>query len=257
MISLQTLRLLLTVIQIGGYAAVLTKVFRLGLQAKYRSFALYVVWELLRLLATLVIPYRSTFYAYFYLGTQPISWILLVLSILEIFQLVLRAHVGIATLGRKILTGSLIASTVISCLTLFVDLQTVSGMTAVLDTFAMLERLVLTSVLLLVLCLTMMLAYFPVPITPNVRLHTCIFTAYFFVKTLLAWARTIWGVGVLKTTNPIAQITMALCLLAWALWMSRAGEVATSVRRPSSDEEARLLSQLDAINQTLLKSARK
>jgi hypothetical protein len=257
MISLATLRLVLTVIQIGGYAAVLTKVFRLGLQTKYRSFALYVVWELLRLVAILGIPYRSAFYAQFYIATQPISWILLVLAILEIFQLVLRTHVGIATLGRKVLTMSLIASTVVSCMTLFVDLQTVNVTSALLDTFALLERLVLTSVLLLVLCLTMMLAYFPVPITPNVRLHTCIFAAYFFIKTVLAWARTIWGVGVLKTTNPIAQITMALCLLAWAVWMNRAGEIATNVRRPSSDDEARLLGQLDAINQTLLKSARK
>src|SRR5689334_7156214 len=121
--SMPQLRLYLTIIQIVSYLLVLTKLFRSGLWRKYRYFSWYIAFESIRLPLMMAIPYRSKLYGNVYLTTQLISWPCFVLVVLELFQLVLRNHAGIATLGRKVLLISLVLSTVISGATLLIELN--------------------------------------------------------------------------------------------------------------------------------------
>jgi hypothetical protein len=212
---------------------------------------------MLRVPAMLIIPYRSRLYGKFFFATQPMAWILFVLVVLELFQLVLRNHAGIATLGKKALTWSLVLSVVISGATLLIELQEIRPESAFLMNFFLLDRLVMSSLLVLLLCLVVFLTYFPVPLVRNIRVHASIFSAYFTVRTSLLFVVTLFGLETVKVLNIVGQMLAIACLLSWIFFLKPAGEIVPVRHRPSSEQEARLLAKLEALNETLLRSARK
>jgi hypothetical protein len=254
---MQQLRLYLTIIQIVSYSLVLMNLFRSGLWRRYRYFCLYIAFEMLRVPTMLAIPFRSQLYGRLFFATQPIAWILFVLVVLELFQLVLRNHAGIATLGKKALTWSLVLSVVISGATLLIELQEIRPESAFLVNFILLDRLVMSSLLVLLLCLIVFLTYFPVPLVRNIRVHASIFSAYFAVRTSVLFVVTLFGLETVRVVNIVGQMLAIACLLSWIFLLKPTGETVPVRQRPSSEQEARLLAQLEALNETLLRSARK
>lgn len=251
------LRVYLSLTQIGMHVLLLSKLFRTRLFRQYQYFGWYVAFELLRLSVVSFVRLQSKAYAHFYFATQPILWVLFVLVLLELFQLVLRNHQGIEKLGRKALTWSLAGSAVVSGLTLLVELQQNASESVLLYNFMLLERLVMTSLLVLILCLIAFLSVFPVPLSRNLRTHASVFAVYFAVRTSLFWVRTIFGLQLATTLNIVGQILALGCLIAWIVLLTPAGEAVPPPSGPKSGSEARLLAQLDALNETLLGSARK
>ena len=244
------LRTYLTVLQIGAYLLLLTKIFRAKLLRNYRYFGWYLAFEVVRLSAVSFVKLKSTLLVDHNNHQNQ-------LMMLELFQIALRRHHGIASLGRKALTVSLAASAIGSGLTLLIDLQQANAESAVLYNFMLLERLVMTSLLVLVLCLTAFLSYFPVPLTRNVRIHACVLTAYFAVKASTLWIRTIYGLQPTPMLNIVVQVLNITCLLAWTVLLVPAEDDVGTRRGPTTGDEDRLLAQLDALNDTLLGSARK
>jgi hypothetical protein len=250
------LRFYLTLIQIGAFLLLLSKLFRTGLWRKYRCFTWYIFFECVRLPLMASLNIRTNVYAHVYFATQPILWLSLVLVVFEVFQLVLSDHAGIATLGRKALTWALGASAIVSGATLLLESQQQSE-SALLFNFMLVERLVMTSLLVLLLCLTVFWAYFPIPLSGNIRAHASIFAFYFSVRTSLLWVRTFFGLDYVVTLNLVGQVLAVSCLLAWTIMLRKTGEVTPDRRPPDSDSEGRLLSKLESLNETLMGSTRK
>src|SRR3981189_1351100 len=96
----------LAYVQAAGFAAVLVWLYATRLYKVYRSFSVDALFQAVRLVLSMVIPYRSNLYAEFFFVCEPIVWLLSALAILEVYGIVLRNHPGIAPLGRKALTGS-------------------------------------------------------------------------------------------------------------------------------------------------------
>lgn len=251
------LRWYLALIQIGAFPILLTKFLHSGLYGKYRYFAWYLAFESIRMPVMWLIPFRSPTYAHVYFATQPIIWLIYVLVVLELFQLVLRNHAGIASLGKKALTWSLVVSASVSAATLLFQLQEKTRESAVLFNFALLERLMMTSLLILLLCLIAFLSYFPVPLTRNVRVHAMIFATYFAARTAVFWVRTLFGEQVAPALNLVLLALSVGCIIAWMLLLTKSGEALAHRRRMAPDSEARLLAQLTSINETLLRSSKK
>src|SRR5437588_8338802 len=87
--------------QVLGFIAVLGRLHFSQLSKVYRCFAAYALFEAVRVIISLLIPYRSNAFAHFFFACEPIVWLLSSLAILEVFGIVLRNHPGIATLGRQ------------------------------------------------------------------------------------------------------------------------------------------------------------
>src|SRR3954451_14685348 len=131
--------------EVVGFAAVLVRLFSSHIAMVYRFFAAYALFEAVRTLISMNIPYRSNAFAHFFFACEPIVWLLSVLAILEVYGIVLRNHPGIATLGRQALTGSIGASIVLSLCTLFLDFQNAEVKYPILANFFLLSRLVMVS----------------------------------------------------------------------------------------------------------------
>src|SRR5262245_41759144 len=106
------------------------------------------------------IPVATKLYGKLYFSTQPVTWCLYLLVILELYHLVLKNHAGIATFARRALMITLAISTVISLATLFFEAQEPNF--NVVRTYVLIERLILSSLLVFLLLFTAFLAYFPI-----------------------------------------------------------------------------------------------
>jgi hypothetical protein len=206
------------------------------------------------------VPLRTTLYGYLFLATQPLLWILYVLVILELFQVVLAAHAGITSFSRKVVSWALAVAAAISLATLLFDLQdrNPGPQYVILSYFYLLDRVVHSTLLLFLVLLTGFLAYFPVPLHRNARVHAAIFSFYFLSKTAVLLARNLLGATIGDQANLWMRVVAIACLTGWAALFSEAGEmrlVRSNWASHPKDEE-KLMAQLDAINRTLLGSAK-
>jgi hypothetical protein len=245
-------------LQIAGFAVLLARLYLSNLSGVYRAFSLYAAIALIRLIVLAALPYGKNIYAQFYFVSETIIWILCALALLEVYGMVLRNHSGIATLGRWALTGSVGASIVLSMCTLLLDYQNSAVKYPILDNFLLLSRLVMVSLLLFVLFIGAFLMYFPVELSRNTVLHCRIFSVYFLVKASTYMAARIVPPEALLHVNAAIQVMITLCCVFWAIWLTPQGERTVSKMRQHWDagQEERLMSQLDAINRTLVHSAK-
>jgi hypothetical protein len=252
-----TLRPFAAFAQLAGYTAVLVRIFSSGLHRRYWWFTIYLCYEAIRLGVMGFMPLATNLYGYMYFFTQPVTWCLYLLVILELCQLALRNHAGIATFARRALIIGLGISTAASLATLAFEAQT-PGFNF-LSGYVLIERLILSSLLILLLLFTGFLMYFPVPVNRNTVVHTRIFACYFLAKTIVLIFRNLISGDEAYAINIAVSLLATGTLAAWAMLLSRDGEevkTTTSYRRDPETEE-RLIAQLDAINRTLLSSAKK
>ncbi len=244
--------------QIAAFAILLWRLSKTKLTGIYRYFTAYVVFQVFRLTLVVFIPYRSNAYGYFFFTCEPIVWILSALAILEVYGIVLRNHPGIASWGRWALIASIGASVVLSFCTLFLDYQNASEKYPILANFFLLSRLVTISLLLFVVLIAFCLVWFPIGLNRNTVVHCCVFAGYFFIKS-----STFIVAGLLlgrsyAAMNIATQLLLILCCALWISGLSTEGETIPAKIGHYWDpgQEERLMAQLDAINRTIVHSAK-
>ena len=249
---------LLQYAQIAGFAILFLRLYASKLTGIYRYFTAYVVFQIARMILTMVIPYRSNAFGNFFFTCEPIVWILSALAILEVYGIVLRNHPGIATWGRWALTGSIGASIVLSLCTLFLDYQNASEKYPILANFFLLSRLVTISLLLFVVLITFCLLWFPIVLNRNTVVHCCVFAGYFLIKSTTYVVAGLLPGHSFVSINVAVQLLVTVCCAAWIVGLSAEGETIPAKIGHYWDpaQEERLMAQLDAINRTLLHSAK-
>ena len=254
--SIAEIRNWLTIGQIVCSLLLLSKLYVSNLSDKYRYFSFLIGGETLRIIYMESLPRPSNLYGYSYYATAAVMWVLLVLVVLEFFQLVLKDHVGIATAGKKAVNWALMLSGAIAAITLLFDLQSRSTEAALLYNLTLLERMVTTSLFVLLICLILFASHFPIPVSRNLRVHASILAVYLGVRTAIFFIRLIFGLEMLATVNVALHVLSLATLIGWTVLLTPAGEI-VHARKPASASEQRLLAQLEAINETLMRSARK
>ena len=244
--------------QLAGFAILFLRLFTSKLTGIYRYFTLYVVLQMGRMILTMVVPYRSNAFGYFFFIVEPIVWILSALAILEVYEIVLRNHPGIATWGRWALTGSIGVSILLSLCTLFLDYQNASQKYPILANFFLLSRLVTLSLLLFVVLITFCLLWFPIVLNRNTVVHCCVFAGYFLIKSTAFVAAGLLHERSMIALNIAIQLLVTLCCVVWIAGLSAKGETVPAKIGHYWDpgQEDRLMAQLDAINRTLVHSAK-
>jgi hypothetical protein len=260
-------------LSIAGYLVLFIRLRREGLQRTYRFFSVYVVFSVVSaLVLVLAVPlarllsgnsserFANNVYGWVWMFTEPVLWLLYILIVLEMYGLVLQKYPGIASLGRwAIFVGLGIALTV-TALTLSADFSNSS------EKFSYWGRLVLvadrgiaSSLVLFLLLITAFLSMYPVPLSRNVVVYSIVYAVYFLSTSMVFLVRNVEGGGVRDIVNVISQTVSVLCVTVWIRYLNRAGEAQTVILqhlwRP--EQEQHLIEQLDAINATLLRTARK
>lgn len=250
---------ILWVAAIGAYGLLLLKLWHEGLCGRYPFFCSYLAFRLIRSIALFALPFGTNAYGFLWAGSAPISWVLYILVVLELYSLVLSNYKGIATFGRWVLMAALGISILISASTLVADLSNPAERFRTFLIFNAIERGIDSSLAIFLLLITAFLLWYPVPLSRNIVLHAIVFSVYFLSGTMGLLVRNLTGTEVLDAVNMVLMAITLLCLSLWILLLNRKGESKTTVLRQHwrLEDEEQLVQHLDAINSTLLRAARK
>jgi len=237
----------------------LARLVEQGLLRRYRFFALYLGVQILEASLLLGIPGDTTAYGVVYAAFVPIIGVCATLAVLELHDLVLRGYPGIRSLARWAITASLGVALGIAALTLSPDLSNPNEAYPLMRSFHVFQRVLYSALFLFVLFATGFLLWFPLPLNRNTVLHTLVFLVSFAGRSVTLLLRNVGGPDLRELASTINLGVAGMCLLVWILFLTRAGEqrMVISGHRWRPSEADRLGEQLESINATLLRTARK
>jgi hypothetical protein len=244
----------LMVLQAAILAGLFVRVLVTGFFRKYPYFIGYVVVALLQSLILSFLSPASLSYVWPYVITQAALTCAGALVLLELYDLVFRDLKGIAGISRRYLKICLGLAIVASLLLL--QFEQISRRP--LGIFGVIDRAVVTSMLLFVLALAAFLVYYPVPINRNVIVYSIGYTVYFLAKAsglLLLNGNYAW----LRPYGLVVVSASTLSMLFWLVGLRLAGEEKTLIvgHRWNRENQDEMLAQLKAINDSLLRSGRR
>lgn len=231
-----------------------------GLYRRYRALFYYLVFRFFYTSSIVFIfkDFRTAAYQRFWIYTEPIIWLFYVMLVIELYSLVLEKHRGLYTLGRWVLYLGLSVSILISGLALFPQLAGGRIQRSLLmPYYYAIERGVDFSLFIFLLVILLWLTRYPVPLSRNVVVHSVAFSILFLSNTASVLLRTILGYNAIGYLNTFLMAIGAACILIWLVFLTRKGEeVRVSLPVLGPEHEERILSQLEAINKTLLRVSR-
>jgi hypothetical protein len=240
-------------------ALVVGRLYWSGLYRTYRYFFAGLLVALLRSAALFPFSTRSLTYYRIWMITEPVLWLSYVVVVIELYSLVLKQYRGIYSVGRMFFFVAVAASTIISALTVFPTMTGALAAHRLRYYYALIGRGVETSLAIFLLLLLALVTWFPVPLSRNLLIHCSVYSVYFFASNAINLFWHMGGTDANYWTN-MARLAVALgCYLCWAFLLSRSGEerIASLRLGRSPLEEKRLLGQLEGLNATLLRAARK
>jgi hypothetical protein len=257
-----------SVAQYLNVSVAIVLVLRLTLSRLFQShrvFGLFIAYDTFSSLFALVSSWGAWHldYRYLWLTFAPLSWIFYVAVVFSILRGVMNEHRGILSLSQKVLFfcfAGAIAVSVISA-----RLEYAAANVTDPDPIAfwvklsfILERALCTTALLLLVLSLIYLLYFPVNVTRNVVSICAGLSVYFAVKITLLVTHNVWSPGSLRLVSLAVSFLSTACLLYWLFSLTPKGELKT-VRPGHSwkpEQQQRLIEQLNALNDSLLKSTR-
>jgi hypothetical protein len=247
-------QLVLLVIQTVLLVSLCIRLWRTRLHRVYRYFFGYLLVSLLQTAVMSLVPFDRVHYSYAWMATEALSLCFYALIVLELYTLILGDLVGIATLSRRYIKVAIGLAIAVSLLLLYFE-KTPTGITT---TFLIFERAIVSSLLVFVLLITAFVVYYPVPLNRNVVVYSIAYALYFATKTAGLFASNLSHHWYRQVSTLLVGVSTA-CLMLWVFALSRRGETKPEVigHRWQPEDGERLLSQLKAINASLVRTARK
>lgn len=225
------------------------KLFWDRLHKIYTYFLGYLLVELAQTLIPILVPFDSRMYRNWYVLSQALVLFFSTLVVLELYSTILRGWKGIQRLSRHYIRVVLGVSIAISLLPLYVE----KTPTLLTDYLFILQRPIVSSLLLFILSLSIFLVYYPIPLGRNGLVYLSGFAVFFVTSTTTIFIRNL-GHYWTRLTSDIQMGVYLLCLLYWLFAIRRDGEAKRVVvgHRWNRDDQRRLLAQLEGINDSLL-----
>lgn len=235
------------------------RLYQLDLHRVYRFFFAYLAFAAARSLTLFLLPsgVSSNTYGIVYFLTAPILWVFYVLVVLELYSLVLQNYAGIRSLGRWTLNGALVFSVAVSILTLIPSWGEESS--RLLFWCFPVERGVVFSLVIFLMLILLFLSIYPVALCRNILVHCVVYTVFFLGLSMMILIRNVVGYEVTHLLSTVVLLMNLGCYAAWIFFLTRAGENRITMLRHNwtPDDEERLIGQLNTINATLMRAARK
>jgi len=231
------------------------KLFRSGLHRRYRIFFAYFVFRVPYLACMLSLDVKSDLYQQVWMVTEPLLWIFYILVVLELYGLILEKYKGLYSLGRWAMYLAMAVSITLSIVSLLPRITPeLPQRSRRLGYIIAAERGIDFSLAVFILLILLFLSFYPVALSRNVKVHAVLYSIYFLSNTLVFLLRAVFGLKLGDTFNLFLMGASSGCVVAWLLLLNRKGEeVRASIPRFGPEHEQRILTQLDALNSTLLK----
>ena len=244
----------LWVLEMTGKAALIVRLWSLGLDRTYRWFSWFLRYTLAVAIVEFFVRTGSTLYARIWFYSKPVEWTLGLLAVMELYALVMARYPGIATAGRWLVRATLPLAILVSVATLKLDFSNPLEKFPLLRLEMATHRTVVMAMALCVMLLLWFLLRFPIPLGRNVILHCSLYATYLSAEALGVLARNLLGTSASKPAYIGGAIVGIFCLCMWTLRMNRAGEstIAVAVPRRDAASDQALLKKLERLNAVLI-----
>jgi len=233
------------------------KLWRTGLHRRYPALLAFLLLNLILSFGFLVstVPVYVTYWKIL----QPFTWLFSVWVVLELYTVILERHKGLATLGRWMQYAGFAVSTLVSVLALLPRIRAgTREADPVVVYYYAIERGVDCGMLVFLLVLLVWLAHYPVPLSRNVVIHSFVYTALFLSNSLGLLGQAFFGFELSRPVTLVLTGGFGLCILTWLTFLNAKGEeIRVTVLQFTPGQEERILQQLDAVNQALLRLSRR
>lgn len=249
----------LSILGVVLYTALAFQLWRTQLYQSYRWLFVYSIFSVVRLSVTPLVPNGTNFYFQWWAATEVSVWMLFVLMVLELHAQIFQQYPGLASYGRRLFQVGLAVSIPISLLTLFPEFGPDEFRLISVTSVVIIQRGLLTSLILFLFVLLLSLVWLRVSLSRNCILHTIVFFLYFSAKVGMAFVFQALGIQMADKFNLALALVSDLCVLAWIVGLTPAGEAADMKvgHQWNPEQGERLVQQLSAINSTLSRSSRK
>jgi hypothetical protein len=261
----------LQVVTILGIALTVCKLLISGLFRRYRIFFLFFLFRVPYFTWFLILKHTtglkggngtsSFLYLDSFLYTEPLLILFYILVVVELYRVVLEKYKGLYTLGRWAMYGAVVISAVLSILSMLPKIASGTPEPSRILYYQIgVERGVQLALVIFIILIVGFLSRYPIPLSRNVVVHTGIYSVFFLSGSFVLLMRTVfgWKAGEDTAVNLVIATIECACTLAWFLLLSEKGEEAHVNLPPNRpDAEEKILLQLDSINQTLMRAAKK
>jgi len=229
-----------------------------GLYKRYRIFFAYLLFRIPYTLAGLVMNTGSNTYLYFWVLTIPITWAFYILVVRELCGLVLERYTGLKTLGRWFMYLATVVSLSLSVLSLLPRLTPATPQRSrILYYIIGIDRGVTLSLAIFLIMMVFLLSRYPVRLSRNVVVYVVVYTVFFLSSSMTMLLKSVFGLKIYAAIDTGFMALASACGFAWFWLLSVSGEESmVSLPHINAEQEQHLLSQLDSLNQTLLKAAK-
>jgi hypothetical protein len=238
---------------IVAFAALLVRIISLRLAKSYPALVVWLAANAAFSSLPWIVRMDFLFYHWFFIYTESFELLLYLLTVLELYGKILKTLPGVASTARIFIQIVVPASAIGSALLLAMERHPVSY----LDWFYRVDGAVITTLVLSVLMITAFMVWFPIRVSRNTVIYSIGYAVYMVPKGASLFLMNS-GHGGMWLAGAVGMAMSTLCLLFWAVTINRAGEGA--MLSPGSlfhsHDGARLITQLEAINRTLLRVAR-
>jgi hypothetical protein len=245
-------------LQLATIALIFAVIVRLSTQRLVRSYGPVVVYLLVVAFGDIIsgfFNHSSPLYVRVYMLFEG-AWVAVsAFVIFDMYGAVLRGLPGLASVGRSFVRWALLFSAAISISLLHFERLS----SRPLVEFLLVERVVTTCLLVLVFTITGFLSYYPVELGRNTIVYTIgyaiLFTGHAGGLLLLNSEGSVW-VSRLNLLFPVIDFA---CLTLWVVMLTVEGQKA-QVRfghQWRREDEEKLLRQLESLNASLLRVAKK
>jgi hypothetical protein len=248
--------------------AVVYHLLRLRLHRVYKLFCIFLAYEL--------IPSALAFWIYFahprgveyrvvWLLFEPLGLVLSLAMVYIVVSALLATLPGVRKFARGLLNVTFLAAVILGAVTARPEFLSVAhrglrDRIASLVVGATVADRVISSVALLILAAALLfILWFPVEMPRNLSVFSIGFLVYFGARTSLLIAYSFGAHVNFDLLNILVLLVFSACLLYWLIFINKAGEEAPARMGHSWNavEQQRLIAQLEAMNATLLRAARR
>ena len=256
----------------------IVRLFSTKLYRTYKLFCSFLITDLLVSVLYVMNKVFGLFSFHFYflawLTIKPVIWLFTLLMVYSLLEKILVQLPGLLRLSKRVLHLVFLVALAIGLVSAryeysapgFAAFKAKQFIIQCWITEMVFDRVVASTALLSLLAITAFLLWFPVSIPRNLAAFSVGFAVYFTAMTVLLLTRSLWpneAVQIIKEVLKVLNVLMGgvsgVCFAFWTFFLSPAGENVPStitIQRQQQEQE-RLIAQLELINDTLLKAARR
>ena len=248
--------------------ALIIRIFALRLHNVYRVFSAFLLFEALSTLIVFIywfFPQVNVDYRITWIGVRIVAWVLSLWMVYSLLKTILAKFPGIWRLSKRVLNITFPAAVFIAVLSARPEYgvlgvaSTGTPLSNAVVFVLLLERVISTVALLALLSILIFILWFPIEMPRNLAVFSVGYVIYFASKTLFILLRSFWSQEMSEAFSNATSIVLIACFVYWLLFLNSKGEAAPVRLGPlwGSNDQNRLVGQLEAMNTALLRAARR